>query len=71
MAAAAAIRTGKRAPGVETLFSPGEPEWRRREAAGGVVHLEPAIVAMLTAYADELGVNPTPFAPMMRENSHA
>jgi LDH2 family malate/lactate/ureidoglycolate dehydrogenase len=69
-AAAAAIRNGKRAPGVERLFSPGEPEWRRREAAGGTVHLEPAIVAMLTGYANELGVDPTPFAPL-RENRHA
>ena len=69
-AAAAAVRNGKRAPGVEQLFSPGEPEWRRREVAGELLHLEPAIVAMLSRHADELGVSPNPFH-LTSENVHA
>ena len=40
-AAAERIRSGQRAPGVEQLFTPGEPEWRRRERSGGQVQLEP------------------------------
>ena len=55
-AAAERIRSGQRAPGVEALFTPGEPEWRRRERAGGRVRLEPAVVAMLMRIAGELGV---------------
>ncbi len=34
-AAADRIRTGKRAPGVTQLFTPGEPEWRRQASAAG------------------------------------
>jgi LDH2 family malate/lactate/ureidoglycolate dehydrogenase len=59
--AAARIRDGARAPGVAELFTPGEPEWRRRQQSGGEVRLEPSIVAMLTRYARELGVAPTLF----------
>ena len=39
-AAAERIRNGKRAPGVEQLFTPGEPEWRRRQRADGKVQLD-------------------------------
>ncbi|MBS0247814.1 MAG: Ldh family oxidoreductase [Proteobacteria bacterium] len=55
-AAAEKIRTGRRAPGVEKLFSPGEPEWRRREAAGGIVHVPPAVADALKRLAAELNV---------------
>jgi LDH2 family malate/lactate/ureidoglycolate dehydrogenase len=56
-AAAAAIRNGARAPGVDQLYSPGEPEWRRRQRANGQVHLDPAVIAMLTRFAKENGVS--------------
>jgi LDH2 family malate/lactate/ureidoglycolate dehydrogenase len=65
------IRNGKRAPGVAQLFTPGEPEWRRRENSGGIVELEPAVTAMLARYADELGVSPAPFPASIREKQNA
>jgi LDH2 family malate/lactate/ureidoglycolate dehydrogenase len=55
-AAAEHVRSGRRAPGVDQLFTPGEPEWRRRQRAAGHVRLEPAVAAMLTRFAGELGV---------------
>ena len=55
-AAAERIRSGKRAPGVAQVFTPGEPEWRRRQRAAGHVSLDPPVVAMLRRYAGELGV---------------
>jgi LDH2 family malate/lactate/ureidoglycolate dehydrogenase len=56
-AAAAHIRGGQRAPGVEQIFTPGEPEWRRRASAAGRVTLSPPVIAMLRRYAGELGVD--------------
>jgi LDH2 family malate/lactate/ureidoglycolate dehydrogenase len=60
-AAAARIRGGQRAPGVAELFTPGEPEWQRRQRCGGQVRLEPSVIAMLQHYARELGVAATLF----------
>jgi LDH2 family malate/lactate/ureidoglycolate dehydrogenase len=59
--AAERIRSGNRAPGVIQLFTPGEPEWQRRDRSGGQVLVDPAVVAMLQHYAARLGVQPTPF----------
>lgn len=56
-AAAERIRSGARAPGVEQLFTPGEPEWRKRQRANGQVRLEGSVIAMLQRYANALGVN--------------
>jgi LDH2 family malate/lactate/ureidoglycolate dehydrogenase len=56
-AAAEGIRSGRRAPGVERVFTPGEPEWRRRQVAAGHVTLDPAVIATLRRYAGELGVS--------------
>lgn len=58
-AAAEHIRNGPRAPGINALMTPGEPEWRRRQSAKGRVQLDTATVAMLTRYAGELGVPTT------------
>jgi LDH2 family malate/lactate/ureidoglycolate dehydrogenase len=69
-AAAARIRDGARAPGVAQVFTPGEPEWRRRERARGAVRLDPPVVAMLSRYARELGV-PDPFQHTIKEATHA
>lgn len=60
-AAAEQIRSGQRAPGVDQLFTPGEPEWRNRERAQGQLKLAPAVVEMLTRYATKLGVSAAPF----------
>jgi LDH2 family malate/lactate/ureidoglycolate dehydrogenase len=70
-AAAERIRAGQRAPGVEQLFTPGEPEWRRRERSDGQVQLEPSVVAMLTRFASDLGITATPFQNPMKEKRHA
>ncbi len=59
--AAKRIRGGKRAPDITQLFTPGEPEWQRRDRSRGQVILEPTVVAMLQRYAERLGVQPTPF----------
>ena len=59
-AAAERVRDGKRAPGVERVYAPGEPEWRKRQAAAGKVNLAPAVAEMLVRIAKELGVSPAP-----------
>lgn len=59
-AAARQLRSAERAPGVSQLFTPGEPEWRRRKQADGAVTLDPAVAAMLTRFATKLGVAANP-----------
>lgn len=61
------IRGGKRAPGVAQLYTPGEPEWRRRQRAEGRVQLDPAVVAMLMRLADEFGIADHPFQNTTKE----
>jgi LDH2 family malate/lactate/ureidoglycolate dehydrogenase len=70
-AAAERIRAGKRAPGVAQLFTPGEPEWRRRKQAADQVQLEPSVAEMLARYARQLGVAAIPFDSRMQETQHA
>ena len=70
-AAAERIRNGRRAPGIEQLFTPGEPEWRRRERSGGIVHLDPAVAAALTRFANEFGVPIPSFLSPTRETQNA
>lgn len=69
--AANRVRSGKRAPGVEQLFTPGEPEWRRRQDAAGRIRVEPAVAAMLSRLAGELGVADQSFQNAMNEKRHA
>ena len=75
VAAAERIRSGRRAPGVAQVFTPGEPEWRRRQRAAGRVTVEPAVVAMLRRYAGELGVDASlldqPSQEQPKETHHA
>jgi len=56
-AAAERIRDGARAPGVTRLFTPGEPEWAKRESAVGQVVLPPAVAETLLRLAKELQVS--------------
>lgn len=74
-AAAERIRAGRRAPGTERLFAPGEPEWRKREAANDVVSLTPTVAEMLIRLASELNVSPAPLASdtdkTIQERGHA
>jgi LDH2 family malate/lactate/ureidoglycolate dehydrogenase len=60
-AAAERIRGSRRAPGVDRVFSPGEPEWSRLQTANGKVRLDPAVVSMLTQTGQKLGVADNPF----------
>jgi len=68
--AAERIRNGTRAPGVDRLFTPGEPEWRRLKQADGQIRIGPAVLAMLTRLAGELGVT-HPFQNATKEAHHA
>jgi LDH2 family malate/lactate/ureidoglycolate dehydrogenase len=72
-AAADRIRSGQRAPGVEQLFTPGEPEWRKRERSGGHVELAPAVADMLVRFARELRVSASPLEshPGRQDTGHA
>lgn len=70
-AAAERIRLGKRAPGVDRLFTPGEPEWRRQRDADGTVRIEPTVIAMLKRTAAELGVPDHPFQTTTKDTPHA
>ncbi|MGN6573070.1 MAG: Ldh family oxidoreductase [Pseudolabrys sp.] len=69
-AAAERIRGGKHAPGVDRLFTPGEPEWQRRQSADGQIKIDPAVAAMLERLAGEFGV-PHPFQNASKEKRHA
>ncbi len=69
--AAERIRTGRRAPGVDRLFTPGEPEWRHRQQSGGIVRLDPAVVTMMLRFAGELGVAAPSFLTSTREIQNA
>ncbi|HWP26007.1 MAG TPA: Ldh family oxidoreductase [Xanthobacteraceae bacterium] len=60
--AAERVRTSRRAPGVTRIFSPGEPEWDRRQNARGQVKLEPAVATMLLRLAQELHVSAEPLS---------
>lgn len=69
-AAAGRIRGGKRAPGVDRLFTPGEPEWQRRQDANGQVRIDPAVLTILERLAGEFGV-PHPFQNATKDKRHA
>jgi LDH2 family malate/lactate/ureidoglycolate dehydrogenase len=70
-AAAERIRSGERAPGVDRLLTPGEPEWRRRQRAAGRVTLEPSVIAMLERFARDLSVSTDLFDQPAKEEHHA
>ncbi len=55
-AAAERIRAGARAPNVARLFTPGEPEWIKRESAAGQVKLPAAVADTLLRLAKELQI---------------
>jgi LDH2 family malate/lactate/ureidoglycolate dehydrogenase len=62
-AAAERVRGAARAPGVPRLFSPGEPEWHKRDQANGQVTLSGAVADMLVRMAKEMGVSASPLTP--------
>ena len=69
--AAERVRNSKRAPGVERVYAPGEPEWRKRQAAAGTVSLAPAVAEMLVRLAKELGVSAAPLEQQGKEAGYA
>lgn len=70
-AAAGRIREGKRAAGVDRVFSPGEPEWSRFKSSGGSVRLDPAVASMLTQMSRDLGVADNPFQRNAKDSPNA
>lgn len=69
-AAANRIRAGKRAPGVDQVFLPGEPEWRRRENANGNVKLDPTVAGTLIKLAEDLQVSAEPLLSLSRSTGN-
>ncbi len=55
---AEAIRGSRRAPGVDRLYTPGEPEWERKRASGGRISVGEPVWDGLSAMAASLGVVP-------------
>jgi LDH2 family malate/lactate/ureidoglycolate dehydrogenase len=55
-AAAERVRAGARAAGVARLYTPGEPEWVKRESVARQVTLPGAVAATLLRLAEELRV---------------
>lgn len=50
------VRTSRRAPGVNALFTPGEPEWNARESAGdGKVFIDASVAEELVNLERSLG----------------
>lgn len=56
--AAERVRNSTPAPGTERMYSPGEPEWERRQKSGGSVQVAAEVFAGLSELASELGVDP-------------
>lgn len=49
------IRDGAKAPGVERLYTPGEPEWQRRKNWAEQVPMDPSVLKALGELARDLG----------------
>src|SRR6185437_11817702 len=69
--AADRVRNSRRAPGIDRVSAPGEPEWRNRHAAAGNVNVSPAVAAMLVRLAKDLGVSPAPLEQQRKETDNA
>ncbi len=70
-ATATRIRVGQRISGVAQLFTPGEPEWRRRKQAAGHVQLDAPWPRCSPAMRGSLGVDAISFQSRMQEKQHA
>jgi LDH2 family malate/lactate/ureidoglycolate dehydrogenase len=69
--AAERVRNSRRAPGIDRVFAPGEPEWRNRQIAAGKINVAPAVAATLVRLAEELGVSPAPLEQQGKETDYA
>lgn len=56
LAASDRIRNAEKAPGTDRLFAPGEPEWNRMKAAGGMAAVNGTVWASLVECAESAGV---------------
>jgi LDH2 family malate/lactate/ureidoglycolate dehydrogenase len=70
-AAAERVRTSRPAAGVQTVFAPGEPEWRKSESSADQVTLAPEVCAMLVRLARELNVSAGPLVTQETGSGHA
>ncbi|MEQ9811878.1 MAG: Ldh family oxidoreductase [Azospirillaceae bacterium] len=66
--AARQVREGRRAPGTQALFTPGEPEWRHAAAQAGMIDLAGSVVSSLAETAEGLGVSQPPALRNERRN---
>jgi LDH2 family malate/lactate/ureidoglycolate dehydrogenase len=64
--AAEHVRSSRRAPGIDALFSPGEPEWQKRERSGDQVQITAPVAQMLARIASELGVSTAPLDAILQ-----
>lgn len=55
--AANRVRNSRPAPGVDRVFTPGEPEWERRKDAGGFVSLDTSLRTALVECGTAIGVD--------------
>ena len=60
-AAAEGIRSSKRAPGVERLYSPGEGSWSRKQAGSGEINVPFRVVESLKTISSSLGLDSSDF----------
>jgi LDH2 family malate/lactate/ureidoglycolate dehydrogenase len=65
--AADRVRASRPAAGVQDVFAPGEPEWRKGEKSAGEVELTPEVAAMLVRLARELNVSPETLALLLAQ----
>lgn len=59
-AAAARIRDGRRAPGIDRLLAPGELEWHNRQTANGTVTVQAPVAGKLVDLAASLDISAGP-----------
>ena len=50
------LRSSRRAPGIDRVMAPGEPEWRARKESGGKCTLQRKVYDAVLAQAKDLGV---------------
>ena len=55
--AAKAIRQGAKAPGIERIYTPGEPEWQRRAHSKDRITLNEDVVRSLEKLAQDAGID--------------
>lgn len=68
--AAKRVRESETAPGVDRVYSPGEPGWLRRRESGSTVTLDPSLISSLVDCAHSVGVNVDSLSTFQEETDH-